>query len=47
MREENAIEVRDITKSFKVYMDRSNNVKDFLIHKNRRRNEVRDVLKGI
>lgn len=47
MKEENAIEVKDITKSFKVYFDRSNNVKDFMIHGNRRRYEKRQVLKGI
>lgn len=47
MKEGNAIEVRNITKSFKVYMDRSNNVKDFIIHRNRRRYENRQVLKGI
>ncbi len=47
MKEGNAIEVRDITKTFKVYLDRSNNVKDFMIHRNRRRYEKRQVLKGI
>lgn len=47
MKEGNAIEVKDITKSFKVYFDRSNNVKDFVIHGNRRRYENRQVLKGI
>ncbi len=47
MKEGNAIEVKDITKAFKVYFDRSNNVKDFVIHGNRRRYENRQVLKGI
>lgn len=47
MKEENAIEVKDITKTFKVYLDRSNNVKDFIIHGKRRRYEKRQVLKGI
>lgn len=47
MKEGNAIEVKDITKTFKVYLDRSNNVKDFMIHGNRRRYEKRQVLKGI
>lgn len=47
MKEGNAIEVRNITKAFKVYLDRSNNVKDFIIHRNRRRYENRQVLKGI
>ena len=31
MEEQNAIEVKNLHKSFKVYMDRSNNLKDFLI----------------
>lgn len=47
MKEENAIEVKNITKSFKIYLDRSNNVKDFMIHRNRRRYELRKVLRGI
>ena len=47
MKEGNAIEVKNITKTFKVYLDRSNNVKDFMIHGNRRRYEKRQVLKGI
>ncbi len=47
MKEGNAIEVKNITKAFKVYLDRSNNVKDFIIHSNRRRYENRQVLKGI
>lgn len=47
MKDENAIEVNNITKSFKVYLDRSNNIKDFMIHRNRRRYEKRQVLKGI
>lgn len=47
MKEGNAIEVKNITKAFKVYLDRSNNVKDFIIHSNRRRYENRQVLRGI
>ena len=47
MKEGNAIEVKNITKSFKVYLDRSNNIKDFIIHGKRRRYENRQVLKGI
>lgn len=47
MKEGNAIEVNNITKAFKVYLDRSSNVKDFIIHRNRRRYENRQVLKGI
>lgn len=47
MKDINAIEVRDIKKSFKVYLDRSSNMKDFMIHQKRRRYEYRNVLKGI
>lgn len=47
MKDGNAIEVNNITKSFKVFLDRSNNIKDFMIHSNRRRYENRQVLKGI
>lgn len=47
MREGNAIEVKNIKKSFKVYLDRSSNMKDFVIHQKRRRYEYRNVLKGI
>lgn len=47
MEKENAIEVRDVKKTFKVYLDRSSQMKDFVIHTKRRRYEYRDVLKGI
>lgn len=47
MKDGNAIEVKNIKKSFKVYLDRSSNMKDFVIHSKRRRYEYRDVLKGI
>lgn len=47
MKSENAIVVNNITKRFKVYIDRSNNIKDFVIHSNRRKYENREVLKGI
>lgn len=47
MQSENAIEVNNITKSFKVYMDRSDNIKDYVVHSKRRRFENREVLKGI
>lgn len=47
MEDKNAIEVRNIKKAFRVYLDRSNNIKDFIIHGNRRRYENRQVLKGI
>lgn len=47
MEEKNAIEVRDITKAFKVYPDRSNNIKDYMIHGRRRRYEIRNVINGL
>lgn len=47
MHQENVIEVSNVTKSFKVYLDRSDNLKDFVIHRNRRKYEKREVLRGI
>lgn len=47
MQEQNAIEVRNVTKAFRVYLDRSNNIKDFIIHGKRRKFEYRQVLRGI
>ena len=44
MQQENAIEISNITKAFKVYLDRSDNIKDYVIHRNRRRYENRQVL---
>lgn len=47
MKEENAIEVRNLKKSFKVYLDKSNSLKEKVIFRNRNRYEERTVLKGI
>ena len=47
MKEENAIEVNDIQKSFKVYFDKSNLLKERILFWKRNRYERRDVLKGI
>lgn len=47
MNEENAIEVHDIKKSFKVYFDKSNNLKEKVLFWNRNRYERRHVLKGL
>lgn len=47
MKEENAIEVNDIQKSFKVYFDKSNLLKERVLFWKRNRYERRDVLKGI
>ena len=43
----NAIEVRDVTKKFKVYLDKGGQLKERLLFKNRNRYEERWVLNGI
>lgn len=47
MKVENAIEVKNITKKFKVYMDKGRTIKERILFKNRRSYEERMVLKGI
>lgn len=47
MQPENAIEVRDLTKKFKVYMDKGNQLKERVLFRKRSRYEERWVLKGI
>lgn len=47
MKSENAIEVHDVKKSFKVYFDKGGTIKEKVLFKNRRRFENREVLKGI
>lgn len=47
MNAENAIEVKDIKKSFKVFFDKSKYLKERILFWNRNRYEVRTVLKGI
>lgn len=47
MKSENAIEVKDIVKSFKVYFDKGNTLKEKVLFKKRRRYEERRVLDGI
>ena len=47
MQAENAIEVRDLTKKFKVYMDKGNQLKEKLLFHKRNRYEERWVLNGI
>ena len=44
---ENAIVVDNITKSFKVYLDRSDDAKSFFLHQGRRKYENRNVIRGI
>ena len=47
MKPENAIEVHDITKKFKVYMDKGRTLKEIVLFSKRRKYEERKVLKGI
>lgn len=47
MKSENAIEVTDVTKSFKVFIDRGNTIKERALFRNRRKYDYRQVLKGI
>lgn len=47
MKPENAIEVRDVTRSFKIYLDRGKSIKEFALFRKRRTYEKREVLKGI
>ena len=47
MQPENAIEVRNLKKTFKVYLDKGNSLKEKVIFKKRNRYEEREVLRGI
>lgn len=47
MKPENAIEVKDIKKSFKVYLDKGHTLKELTLFSKRRKYEERPVLKGI
>lgn len=47
MGQEYAIEVQDVYKSFKVYYDKSNQLREKVLFHNRNRFEVREILKGI
>ena len=47
MKEENAIEVHNITKNFKVYLDKGHTIKEKVLFSKRRKYEERSVLKGI
>ena len=47
MKPENAIEVHNITKSFKVYLDKGHTLKERTLFSKRRKFENREVLKGI
>ena len=47
MKPENAIEVHEVRKFFKVYKDKGHMLRERLIHFNRNKYEKREVLKGI
>src|SRR5574344_784574 len=47
MQEENSIIVNHVYKSFKVYLDKANSLKEKLLFWNRNRKETREVLKDI
>lgn len=47
MNPENAIEVREVRKHFKVYKDKGRMLRERIVHINRNRYEKREVLKGI
>lgn len=47
MKPENAIEVKDVTKKFKIYKDRGWMLKEMVLFANRRKYEEHEVLKGI
>ena len=47
MKPENAIEVHNISKRFKVYLDKGRTLKELLLFSKRRKYEEREVLKGI
>lgn len=47
MKDENAIEVRNLTKKFKVYFDKGSSLKERILFRNRNRYEERWVLNGI
>ena len=47
MKEENAIEVRNVTKKFKVYLDKGHTIKEKVLFSSRRKYEERVVLDGI
>jgi len=47
MKQENTIEVRDLEKKFKVYLDKGSQLKERLLFRSRNRFEERPVLKGI
>ena len=47
MKNDVVIEVKDVTKSFKIYTDKGKMLKERILFRNRNRFEMRNVLKGI
>lgn len=47
MNSENSIEVRDVTKQFKIYIDKGRTIKERMLFRRRRQYEHRQVLRGI
>lgn len=47
MKNDVVIEVKDVTKSFKIYTDKGKMLKERILFRNRNRYEMRNVLKGI
>lgn len=47
MKNDVVIEVKDVTKSFKIYTDKGKMLKEKILFRNRNRYEMRNVLKGI
>lgn len=47
MKPENAIEVREVVKKFRVYLDKGSTLKEVALFSKRRRYEEREVLRGI
>lgn len=47
MKPENVIEVHNVTKSFKIFIDKGNTIKERVLFRDRRKYEYRQVLRGI
>lgn len=47
MNSENAIEVKNLKKGFKLYLDKGSTIKEKIVYRSRGRYELREVLKGI
>ena len=47
MKTENAIEIKHIKKNFKVHLEQSHSLKDYLVFHNRNKVKVREVIKDI